>query len=100
MRDRQKKRLSRGRKLARRAWRNFQGRHDPCDHQALEECALCDGEGCRFCEYAGIGIGAWYDLDDHPTREMQGNSKVVQDTNGNPCEGRFKGWDGKRASLR
>ena len=95
---RRKKTLSRGLSLARQRWVRFQGRHNRFDHQALEECVLCDGDGCKSCKYSGVIIAEWHDIDDLPARGIH-PSTGVHDSNGNPCEGRFKGWDGKRKSL-
>lgn len=94
-----KKKLSRGLRLARQRWVRFQGRHDPHDNLTMDECVLCDGEGCKTCNYAGLTLGEWADIDDHPMRGMHQHSKVVQDTNGGTAGGRFKGWDGKRKNI-
>ena len=97
--NRTDKKRRRGPRLARCRWVRFQGRHNPHDASSMDECVLCDGEGCRSCRYAGIIIGEWLDVDGRPMPYMHGSPRVVQDTNGAPCTGRFQGWDGKRASL-
>lgn len=99
--SRHEKKFRRGAYLARRAWVRFQGKHDPGDEYSMDECVLCDGEGCRACGYVGMYVGGWIDEDGQIMRGMHGpNRKIVQDTNGSPAEGRFKGWNGKRKSLR
>jgi len=97
--NRTEKKRRRGPRLARRRWVRFQGRHNPGDNRSMDECVLCDGEGCGPCDYAGLIVGGWRDIDGRPMYGMHGNPRVVQDTNGHPAEGRFRGWDGRRASL-